>query len=55
MKILKSYRSSGHEDLTTFVNDNNIPHEDIVTITRGDSFSDAVSLVIFFMLIQTSR
>lgn len=47
MRVLKYFESSA-KSIATFVNDNNIPQEDILTITRSDSVSDAVSLVLFY-------
>ena len=48
MKILKSATFLKAEALVQFVNDNSIPREDIVTITRSARFTDAVDIAIFY-------
>ena len=48
MKILKCATFLKAEALVQFVNDNNLPREDIVTITRSAGFTESVDIAIFY-------
>ncbi len=48
MLILKCETFSSEQDLVTFVNENDISRENILTITRGPSLTEWVSIALFY-------